>query len=233
MPMPTVKMPAPKATPAPMAAMAAEVADLPPVEEDEWEWEIAMARARAAADEVAEVPAAMGFTKPTAPAPKPFSKAAPKTMPMASVALPKPEPMPAWPKTEPYNEQWASELTQTEISPRVMSPLEKSIAADKKPEKRTTVMAAAPAPAASSRSTVIPVPSLPVAAKPADVRPPSYARPMSPRTRMARGTGREDTVQTTISPQAHSDETSPYITLPSEVKPQGHTHTRRAQAKQR
>ena len=50
---------------------------------------------------------------------------------------------------------------------------------------------------------------------------------------MARGTGREDTVQTTVAPQAHSDETSPYITLPSEVKPQGHANTRRVAAKQR
>ena len=87
--------------------------------------------------------------------------------------------------------------------------------------------------AVQKRTTVIPVPSLPVAANPSDVRPAVHSRTIaSPRTRMARGTAREDTVQMQAAPPAaHTDETSPYITLPSEVKPTGYAHTRRVTTK--
>jgi hypothetical protein len=116
------------------------------------------------------------------------------------------DPMHAWPKTE---ELTASIGEETEVSE--------------------------PRSAAHKRMTVIPVPALPVAANPSDVRPSHTRSIASPRTRMARGTAREDTVQMRAAPRAHSDETSPYIQLPPEVKPIGYAHanTRRAAAKHR
>ncbi len=240
-----------------IAASAPVVAAEPELTEDEWEWEIAMARVRAAADQVSESASAMQFTKPKAPAPRtlqmaavaapsasrssaprPFSQtatastppvpfatmatapkpfapmaSAPKTMPMAAVAMGRPEPMPAWPKTEPLAESWEERTEST--PPHVMSPVEKL------------------AVAGARRSTVIPVPQLPVAAHPSDVRPPPSTRTISPRTRMARGTAREDTVLTRPAPGAHDENTSPYVTLPSEVRSPGYAHTKRAAAKHR
>lgn len=233
-PMATVAAPAPKFV-APAHAPAPEVAEAAGEGEDEWEWEIAMARARAASEEIGTAAAAMGFTKPKAPAPQPkktlqmppVSAAAspapkaplapqapqgPRTMPMAAVAMGKPEPMPAWPKTEELPAQWSEETAAT--ATRVMSPLEKQLAVGK-------------------RSTVIPVPELPVAARPSDVRPVPSTRTSVPRMRIARGTGREDTVLTQPAPPSKEDSTSPYVTLPAEVKPTGYAHTKRAAAKHR
>lgn len=206
--------PAPAPTPVAVAAPRAPVvAAEPVVEEDDWEWEIAMARARAAADDVQSAATSMAFTRPAAPAPR---TPAARTKPMAAVAAPPPaaEPMSAWPKTEELTTQW-NDATEAS-APRVMSPLEKAIAVQK-------------------RSTVIPVPTLPVAARPGDVRPASqpHARTMSPRPRLARGTGREDTVQTQPIAPANDDHTSPYVTLPPEVKATGYAHTRRVAAKVR
>ena len=81
------------------------------------------------------------------------------------------------------------------------------------------------------RKTVIPVPTLSAVAKPSDVRP--YDPYQAPR-RLPRGTGPvgEDTVRTNAAP-ANDDRTSPYVTLPSEVKPVGYAHTKRVAAKQR
>jgi len=137
----------------------------------------------------------MEFTRPTAPARQA-------------------EPMSSWPKTEELTTQW-NDATEAS-APRVMSPLEKTIAVEK-------------------RSTVIPVPSLPVAVRPGDVRPAPqpHARAISPRARLARGTGREDTVQTQPIAPANDDHTSPYVTLPPEVKATGYAHTRRVAAKVR
>lgn len=202
----SVPAPVPIAAPKP-PVVAAE----PVVEEDDWEWEIAMARARAAAEDVQSAATSMAFTRPAAPAPRP---AAPRTKPIVAVAAPRPaaEPMSAWPKTEELTTQW-NDATEAS-APRVMSPLEKEIAIQK-------------------RSTVIPVPTLPVAARPGDVRPAPqlHARTSSPRARLARGTGREDTVQTQPIASANDDHTSPYVTLPPEVKATGYAHTRRAAAK--
>jgi hypothetical protein len=214
---PIASAPAPVA-PAPMAAApvfapapAPVVAAEPELTEDEWEWEIAMARVRAAAADVADSASAMQFTKPKAPAaPRP---SAPKLAPMASVAMGRPEPMPAWPKTEPLAAAW-DDRTEASAPPRVMLPIEKEIAV-------------------ARRSTVIPVPQLPVAARPSDVRPPPSTRTISPRTRMARGTSREDTVQTQPIAPANED-TSPYVTLPPEVRGStAYAHTKRAAAKHR
>jgi hypothetical protein len=192
------------AAPAPVVAAERELT------EDEWEWEIAMARVRAAAADVSDSASAMQFTKPTAPAPRP---SAPKTMPMAA-AMGRPEPMPAWPKTEPLATAW-DDRTEASAPPHVMSPVEKEIAV-------------------ARRSTVIPVPQHPLAARPSDVRPPPSTRTISPRTRMARGTAREDTVVTKPIAAANEDHTSPYVTLPSEVRAStGYAHTRRAAAKHR
>ena len=85
----------------------------------------------------------------------------------------------------------------------------------------------------AERKTVIPVPTLPAAARPSDVRPAPYTPASQPR-RMPRGTAPvgEDTVQTMAAP-ANDDRTSPYVTLPSEVKPVGYAHTKRVAAKQR
>jgi hypothetical protein len=217
---------------APMPVASPQVAAQPVVEEDEWEWEIAMARARAAADDVSTAATVMGFTKPTAPLPR-----APRpTAPMAAMAqkpataTPKPEPKPSpmasrtmqmpavaahtdptkkWPKSEPVTETYGESIPS----------IEKPIGVQK-------------------RTTVIPVPSLPVAANPADIRPVTHSRTVAapPRTRMARGTAREDTIQLQVAPpRAHTDETSPYITLPPEVKPSGYAHanTKRVASKQR
>ena len=90
----------------------------------------------------------------------------------------------------------------------------------------------APTPA---RKTVIPVPSLPTATRPSDVRPVGYTPSSQPPRRMPKGTGPvgEDTVQTLAAPAANDDRTSPYMTLPNEVKPTGYAHTKRVAAKQR
>jgi hypothetical protein len=129
-----------------------------------------------------------------------------------TAAMGRPEPMPAWPKTEPLATSW-DDRTEASAPPHVMSPVEKHIAV-------------------ARRSTVIPVPQLPVAAHPSDVRPPPSSRTISPRTRMARGTAREDTVVTQPIAPANEDSTSPYVTLPSEVqRSTGYAHTRRVAAK--
>jgi hypothetical protein len=87
-------------------------------------------------------------------------------------------------------------------------------------------------PAITQQRTVIPVPQLPTAARPSDVRPAPHT-PTYPR-RMARGTGRlDDTVRTQPAPPRTEDQTSPYVTLPAEVKPVGYAHTKRVAAKQR
>jgi hypothetical protein len=204
------------------AAVSAAVEAGPPVEEDEWEWEIAMARARAAAD---EVQLAVSSITP---------RAGNKTEPMIAA-----DPMASWPATEPLGETWGD--VSEPAAPRVLSPVSKTLLVDKRlpaqpaPSSRP---AATPAARAGAR-TVIPVPSLPVAARPQDVRPaahtpsePLRSRPAPARTRLARGTS-EETVQThrpPTSPPAN-DDTSPYVTLPAEVKPTGSTHGRRVAAK--
>jgi hypothetical protein len=219
-------IPAPAPAPAPVVAAAQEPG------EDEWEWEIAMARARAAADEVEEarvdllgasaVIASAVIQRKTNP-----GMAVPAHA-RTSATTRVPDPLPPWPETEPYNESWAD---KSEIEPGVMSVMQKKLALHRTPAKG---QAAAPPPA---RSTVIPVPQLPTAADPRLVRPAPHAS-AQPRGRMARGTGTqgsrlEETVKTMAVPEAHNDRTSPYITLPSEVKPSGFAHTKRVAAKQR
>ena len=82
-------------------------------------------------------------------------------------------------------------------------------------------VAAAPLPKLVERKTVIPIPSLALNGQ-------------SPLRRAPRGTGPilEDTVRTQPAPPAN-DDTSPYVTLPSEVKPIGLAHTKRVAAKVR
>ena len=230
-------------TPAPVVA-----ADKEPGE-DEWEWEIAVARARAAAEEVeqarmdlvgaAAVVASAVIPRKTNPG-MPAVSAVP---PPKVAAWTKPEPLPAWPQTEPFNEAWHD---KSEISPQVMSPLAKKLAADRRtPAKPLPVARPLPLPAEkpqpivrAEQKTVIPVPQLPTVADPRLVRPAPYT-PSQPK-RMARGTGapqarNEETTKIQMAPQrpAHHDKTSPYIELPSEVKPSGFAHTKRVAAKQR
>jgi hypothetical protein len=83
-------------------------------------------------------------------------------------------------------------------------------------------VAASPLPKLVERKTVIPVPSLALNGQ-------------SPLRRAPRGTGPilDYTVRTKPSPPANDDNTSPYVTLPSEVKPVGHAHTKRVAAKVR
>lgn len=229
--------PAPIAIPAPrpvpiISAPAPVVAEAPPVEEDEWEWEIAMARARAAADQVEQAVVASSFTKPAQVA-RPRRTA-------QGMAIPKPEPLPAWPKTEEL-ERFRDEWTEvSDPQPRVMSPLEKTLAVARSTPSSgvKAVPSRLPAPTPGplpARSTIIPVPSLPTA-RPADLKP-AFSSAQAPR-RLARGTGTgangriDDTVQTQPAPPAN-DTTSPYITMPSEVKPVGYAHTKRVAAKQR
>jgi hypothetical protein len=97
------------------------------------------------------------------------------------------------------------------------------------------------------RSTVIPVPQLPVAARGTDVRafnpgarPPrlvsqqrlARAAPSQPTIRGMAAMS-EDTVVTGPVQAANEDRTSPYVTLPSEVRPTGYAHTKRVAAKHR
>jgi hypothetical protein len=278
MPSATIPPPVPSAQLAMIAAVPppvtkpSQVAEEPVVEEDEWEWEIAMARARAAGDEVvsAGANAAASFTAPKAPvAPK-------RTMPMAAVAKPATpvsqlakgsgpvaaaasslaaasaasDAMSSWPSTETMHESW--EETRESAAPQVLSPAQKNIAVAKTAVRKTPV--AVPLFEQPQRSTVIPVPSLPVAASPAEVRPafkPGQPPPRlaskarsapQPRTRLARGTERsgqepapsEDTVVTATVMPANDDRTSPYVTLPAEIKPApGFAHTKQVAAKHR
>jgi hypothetical protein len=232
-PAPTRSLPGVAPMIAPPAAPVVAETDEPG--EDEWEWEIAMARARAAAEE--EEQARVARATP-APAPATRKMIMAKTSPgIAAVARapklgPEPEPLPPWPGTEPYNESWAD---KSDVAPQVMSVLQKKLALQRSTPARATPVVSAPA---SPRSTVIPVPQLPAAADPRSVRPASYT-PSFSRARAARGTGApatklEETVRTLAAPPAANDDrTSPYITLPNEVKPSGFAHTKRVAAKER
>jgi hypothetical protein len=221
----TAPAPSPAPSPAPAPVVAAEEEP----SEDEWEWQIAMARARAAAEEAEQarmdlvgaqaVIASAVIPKKTSPG-------------MAVVAAsphgkkPEPEPLPPWPKTEPYNETWAD---KSEVAPQVMSVLQKKLAVEKRTPARGAATVAPP------RSTVIPVPQLPTVSDPRLVRPAPYTPPPS-RSRVARGTGApklEETVRTLAAPPANDDRTAPYIELPPEVKPSGVARTKRVAAKQR
>lgn len=262
--------PAPIAPPAPVVrctasavAKVAQVADEPELTEDEWEWEIAMARARAAAEDVqtAASTIASGFTKPSAPKKtQPMTAVAPRALAQGSGPTAKPDPMSAWPTTEPLGElqdSWAD--ATRENAPQVMSPVAKQIAVAKSAVRVNTPVtpvavplfeaAVGSAPTQQPSRTVIPVPQLPVAAKPSDVRPafnPGQPPPRlaakraqpNVRSRIARGTepqkAQEDATVVTAAVQPANDElTSPYVTLPSEVKPTGFAHTKRVAAKHR
>lgn len=221
---------APTPIPAPVPAPAPVVAADEEPGEDEWEWEIAMARARAAADETeatradlagAAAKASWAIPRKTNPG---FAAAATSK---SAAKAPEPEPLPPWPGTEPYNETWAD---KSEVAPQVMSVLQKKLAVQRTtPPKGATQVA-------SPRATVIPVPTLPTASDPRSVRP---AVSSIQSRRVARGTDSpprlEDTVQTMLQPApvVHDDRTSPYITLPNEVKPSGYAHTKRVASKQR
>jgi hypothetical protein len=243
---------------APPMPRPAPVAAREPEGEDEWEWEIAMARARAAAEEV-QTAAASVATSFTAPAPR---KAAAMTVPTAfakgsashPVPAPSTDPMASWPGTEPLGSAF-SDVTRE--SPTVVSPAAKTLAVARTEARRTPAHGTARAPSPSIQSpakapipsmksmpspsprTVIPVPSLPVAARPSDVRP-VMAQSAAAR-RFARGTvsqrepANSDRDTTVVSMPAFTDDhTSPYVTLPAEVKPPtGYAHTKRVAAKQR
>lgn len=145
--------------------------------------------------------------------------------PQAKTPEREPEPLPPWPKTEPYNETWAD---KSEVAPHVMSVLQKKLAVEKRTPARGAATVAPP------RRAVIPVPQLPTVSDPRLVRPAPYTPP--PRNRVARGTAApklDETVRTLAAPPANDDRTAPYIELPSEVKPSGFANTRRVAAKQR
>jgi hypothetical protein len=239
-PLPGVAAPAPipvrVTAPAPTVAANAEPG------EDEWEWEIAMARARAAAEDIEEarvdllgasaVIASAVIQRKTNP-----GMTVIKPMPHA-VKHPEPEPLPPWPGTEPFNDSWGD---KSEVAPQVMSVMEKKLAVARTPARGSSMV---PPPRSlplsptlpPQRATVIPVPHLPAAADPRLVRPaphtPSHAR-------IARGTDSPankrlaETVRTAAVPPANDDRTSPYIELPTEVRPSGFAHTKRVASKQR
>jgi hypothetical protein len=78
----------------------------------------------------------------------------------------------------------------------------------------------------------MPKPVAPLAARKTVIPVPDIGR--SPLHRIARGTGQlDDTVRTLPAPAANDDNTSPYVTLPPEVKPVGLAHTKRVAAKAR
>ncbi|HEY5927752.1 MAG TPA: hypothetical protein VIV11_38970, partial [Kofleriaceae bacterium] len=137
------------------------------------------------------------------------------------------DPLPPWPETEPFNEAWHD---RSEVAPQVMSVLQKKLAVAR------STPPGGQAVAQPQRATVIPVPQLPAAADPRTVRP----APHTPSFRAARGTGapkklEETTVRTKVAPPpaANDDRTSPYIELPTEVKPSGFAHTKRVASRQR
>jgi hypothetical protein len=208
---PIAPMPAPVIV-APAPAPAPVVAAEPELTEDEWEWEIAMARARAAAEDVQEAAASAASS---------FSAPKRKTSPGFTANRAKPVMEPGGPAptggTEP----------PIAAAPRRSMPAPVAPLAASKFDERTVEMPRIEV----ERKTVIPVPQLPVAVRPSDVRPAPYA-PAQPR-RMPKGTARlEDTVRTQPAPPANDDRTSPYVTLPTEVKPAGYAHTKRVAAKQ-
>ncbi len=130
-----------------------------------------------------------------------------------AVAAPQPELLASLAKPEP--ESW------DEPAPRPVT---------RAPKVTRQPLAAAPAPARVQPSgrTIIPVPSLPVAADPRSVRP-----VVAPR-RMPRATGRvEDTIQTHAAPPANEDRTSTQVTLPPAATTIGLPSNRRVAAKQR
>ncbi len=130
-----------------------------------------------------------------------------------AVAPPQPELLASLAKAEP--ESW------DEPAPRPVT---------RAPRVTQQPIAAAPAPVRPQPSgkTIIPVPSLPVAADPRSVRP-----VVAPR-RMPRATGRmEDTIQTHAAPPANEDRTSTQVTLPPAATTIGLPSTRRVAAKQR
>ncbi len=234
---------APTPIPAAAPAPAPEVAAAGEPGEDEWEWEIAMARARAAAEDVEQARADLvGASAVIAAAAIPPRKTNPGMAVIAPAKAkakawpPEPEPLPPWPGTEPFNETWAD---KSEIAPQVMSVLEKKLAVMRSTPARGAKQVAAAPPKPSTpppaQRTVIPVPSLPTASDPRQVRPAAYTPLAKPRT--ARGTPSpkklEETVRTAAVPPANDDMTSPYIELPTEVKPpSGFAHTKRVAAKQ-
>jgi hypothetical protein len=206
-----------------------------------------MARARAAAEEVEQARVDLLGASAVIASPVIQRRTNPgfvAVTPVQQPRRPEPEPLPPWPGTEPFNESWGD---KSEIAPQVMSVMQKKLAV----ERSTPARGSAQVPAArslplpppqrpvlpSERATVIPVPHLPTAADPRQVRPAPYT-PTQPRGRMARGTGAptsklEETVRTHAVPPANDDRTSPYIELPTEVKPSGFAHTKRVAAKQR
>ncbi|HUS31916.1 MAG TPA: hypothetical protein VMZ53_25620 [Kofleriaceae bacterium] len=111
---------------------------------------------------------------------------------------------------------------------RKTSPSIPAVRAKTEPPVRTMPKPVAPI---AERKTVIPVPTLQATAKPSELQP--YT-PYSPPRRSPRGTGSvgEDTVRTEAVP-ANDDHTSPYVTMPAEVKPVGYAHTKRVAAKER
>ncbi len=219
---------APTPIAAPVAAPAPVVAADEEPGEDEWEWEIAMARARAVETDVTRADLAGAAAKASSwtVARKTNPGVAPVTKPLAANKS-VPEPLPEWPGTEPFNESWAD---KSEVAPQVMSVLQKKLAVQRSTPAKGAAQVAGP------RSTVIPVPSLPTTSDPRSVRP---AVSSASARRVARGTETaqklEDTVQTMLQPApvVHDDRTSPYITLPNEVKPSGYAHTKRVASKQR
>jgi hypothetical protein len=232
-------IPARATAPAPVVAANAEPG------EDEWEWEIAMARARAAAEEIEEarvdllgasaVIASAVIQRKTNP-----GMTAVKSMPQA---VKEPEPLPPWPGTEPFNDSWGD---KSEVAPQVMSVMEKKLAVARTPARgssmvpppRTLPLSPRLPPQRTTpeqRATVIPVPHLPAAADPRLVRPAPYT---PSHARIARGTESPskrlaETVRTAAVPPANEDRTSPYIELPTEVRPSGFAHTKRVASKQR
>lgn len=237
---------APTPIPARAPAPAPEVAVAEEPGEDEWEWEIAMARARAAADEVedarADLVGASAVIAAVATSPRKTNPGMAVTAPVKPKAWPpEPEPLPPWPGTEPFNEAWAD---KSEVAPQVMSVLQKKLAVARSTPARGAKQVASPAPSSpakpsappAAQRTVIPVPSLPAASDPRQVRPAPYTPSAKPR--FARGTPSpanklEETVRTAAVPPANDDRTSPYIELPTEVRPSsGFAHTKRVAAKQ-
>ncbi|MGE5181011.1 MAG: hypothetical protein ACM31C_03070 [Acidobacteriota bacterium] len=128
-----------------------------------------------------------------------------------AVAAPQPELLASLARTE--SESWDE-------------PAPKPVA--RAPKVTQQPFAPVPARVQPSGRTIIPVPSLPVAADPRSVRP-----VVAPR-RMPRATGRlEDTIQTRAAPPANEDRTSTQVTLPRAASTIGLPSSRRVAAKQR
>lgn len=189
---------------------------------------------------VVEAPVVVAAPVAAAPAQRPLPGLAPVVAAPPAPVVVSPAPAPVVAEEEPVEDdewEWTIAMARARAAAeevqQAATSIPKAASAFRTPTKRKTspgmpAMRAKTEPPAPTlpklveRKTVIPVPQLALSGQ-------------SPLRRAPRGTGPilDDTVRTQPAPPANDDNTSPYVTLPSEVKPVGHAHTKRVAAKVR